>query len=204
MIGEQIKKLRKHFDLTQREFGERIGVKPNTIGTYEIGRNEPIDAVVSLICREFGVNEKWLRTGEGEMLQQTESNAIMQLCADMNASAEEAVLLREVLQSYFKIDAKIREPFVQSLFQFINKGKNVKPVDEVAVKSTTNTAQDELIELKRENAELRQQNQQLQKQQEQIDARLAALEEEDAQDAKADTQSLHWLSSIFDSSSNIT
>lgn len=64
-MHERIKKLRKTLDLTQREFGERIGVKPNTIATYEIGRNEPIDAVVSLICREFNVSETWLRTGEG-------------------------------------------------------------------------------------------------------------------------------------------
>lgn len=66
-MHERIKKLRKTLDLTQREFGERIGVKPNTIATYEIGRNEPIDAVISLICREFNVNETWLRTGEGDM-----------------------------------------------------------------------------------------------------------------------------------------
>lgn len=69
-MGERIKQLRKSLGLTQKEFGERIGVKPNTIGTYEIGRNEPIDAVVSLICREFGVNENWIRTGDGEMFVQ--------------------------------------------------------------------------------------------------------------------------------------
>lgn len=70
-MGERIKELRKALGLTQKEFGERIGVKPNTIGTYEIGRNEPIDAVVVLICREFNVNETWLRTGEGDMFTET-------------------------------------------------------------------------------------------------------------------------------------
>lgn len=66
-MGERIKQLRKVLGLTQKEFGDRIGVKPNTIGTYEIGRNEPIDAVISLICLKFDVNEYWLRTGEGDM-----------------------------------------------------------------------------------------------------------------------------------------
>lgn len=66
-MHNRIKTLRKELGLTQKEFGERIGVKSNTIGTYEIGRNKPIDAVVSLICREFNVREAWLRTGEGEM-----------------------------------------------------------------------------------------------------------------------------------------
>ncbi len=66
-MKERLKKLRKSLNLTQQEFGERIGVKANTISTYEIGRNDPIDAVVNLICREFNVNEIWLRTGKGEM-----------------------------------------------------------------------------------------------------------------------------------------
>lgn len=66
-MNERLKKLRKSLDLTQQEFGERIGIKRNTLANYEIGRNEPIDAVINLICREFNVSETWLRTGEGEM-----------------------------------------------------------------------------------------------------------------------------------------
>ena len=69
-MNERIRKLRKALDLTQKEFANRIGIKQNTVATYEIGRSEPIDAVVSLICREFNVNETWLRTGEGEMFVQ--------------------------------------------------------------------------------------------------------------------------------------
>ena len=68
-IGERIKEVRKHLKLTQAEFGERIGVKGNTIATYEIGRNAPVDAIFSLLCREYGVNEIWLRSGEGDMFQ---------------------------------------------------------------------------------------------------------------------------------------
>lgn len=66
-MKERIRKLRKHLDLTQKEFGERIGIKGTTIANYELGRNEPIDAVISLICREFNVREEWLRNGTGEM-----------------------------------------------------------------------------------------------------------------------------------------
>ena len=63
----RIKKLRKALELTQQEFAERIGIKRNTVATYEIGRNVPLDAVIASMCREFNVNEAWLRTGEGEM-----------------------------------------------------------------------------------------------------------------------------------------
>lgn len=66
-MNERIKKLRKSLGLTQLEFGEQVGVKANTIGNYEIGLRTPSDAVIRAICREFNVNENWLRTGEGEM-----------------------------------------------------------------------------------------------------------------------------------------
>ncbi|MDU2211637.1 MAG: helix-turn-helix transcriptional regulator [Eubacterium sp.] len=66
-MKDRIKKIRKELDLTQQEFADRIGVKRGGIANYEIGRNEPTDSVISLICREFNVNEDWLRTGEGEM-----------------------------------------------------------------------------------------------------------------------------------------
>ena len=69
-MNERIKKLRKILGLTQQEFANRIGIKRNTVATYESGRNEPIDAVIALICREFNVNEQWLRTGEGEIFVQ--------------------------------------------------------------------------------------------------------------------------------------
>lgn len=66
-MDERIKELRKALGFTQQQFADALGVKRNTISQYEIGRNAPIDAVISLICREFGVSETWLRDGQGEM-----------------------------------------------------------------------------------------------------------------------------------------
>lgn len=66
-MDERIKELRKALGFTQQQFADRIGVKRNTVGQYEIGRNPPTDTVITLICREFSVNEDWLRNGEGEM-----------------------------------------------------------------------------------------------------------------------------------------
>ena len=69
-MKDRLKQLRKELGLTQREFSERIGIKPNTFSQYESGRNEPIDAVLRLICETFNVNEEWLRTGSGTMFVQ--------------------------------------------------------------------------------------------------------------------------------------
>ena len=74
---KRIKELRKALHFTQQEFADRIGIKRNTIANYETGRNEPIDAVISLICKEFNVNETWLRTGTGEMFKPLSKNQII-------------------------------------------------------------------------------------------------------------------------------
>lgn len=66
-MKERIKQLRKALGMTQQKFADAIGVKQNTVAQYEIGRNEPIDSVLNLICKEYNVNPDWLRNGSGEM-----------------------------------------------------------------------------------------------------------------------------------------
>lgn len=66
-MNERLKKLRKALDLTQQKFADKLGVKRNTVGQWECGVNSITDQVIIAICREFNVNEDWLRTGEGEM-----------------------------------------------------------------------------------------------------------------------------------------
>ena len=68
-MGERLKDLRKALGLTQQEFADRIGIARGNIGAYEVSKNSPSDAVISLICREFNVNQVWLRDGTGEMFQ---------------------------------------------------------------------------------------------------------------------------------------
>lgn len=76
-MNERIRLLRRTLGLTQQEFADRLGIKRGALANYEVGRNQPIDAVVSLMCREFQVNETWLRTGQGEMfLALTEDEAL--------------------------------------------------------------------------------------------------------------------------------
>ncbi|MCI9484249.1 MAG: helix-turn-helix transcriptional regulator [Clostridiaceae bacterium] len=68
-MKDRIRKLRKTLDLTQKAFAERIGMKSNTIATYEMGRAIPSDPTINNICKEFGVREEWLREGTGPMFQ---------------------------------------------------------------------------------------------------------------------------------------
>ena len=64
---KRIVEVRKKYNLTQGEFAERLGLTRNFISLVENGNRDPSDRTISDICREFNVNETWLRTGDGEM-----------------------------------------------------------------------------------------------------------------------------------------
>lgn len=112
-LKDRIKQLRSALGLTQEKFAERLGVKRNTIATYEIGRNEPIDAVVSLMCKEFNVNEKWLRTGEGEMflpvLEEDEVAAYVSELLEDNGENPLYIIIKEIMHTYSELSPKSQE-----------------------------------------------------------------------------------------------
>ena len=75
ILKSRIKKIRKELELTQQEFADRIGIARGNVAAYEVGKNAPSDAVITLICREFNVNEDWLRDGIGNIFLPTDRNA---------------------------------------------------------------------------------------------------------------------------------
>ena len=65
-MKDRIREVREHFGLSMEKFGSRIGIGKASISLLESGKNNPSVQTITLICREFGVNEQWLRTGEGK------------------------------------------------------------------------------------------------------------------------------------------
>lgn len=97
-MNERIRQLRKELKLSQTEFGGRLGIKQTTVAGYETGGRTPIDAVVSLICREFNVNEEWLRTGEGDMFKKlNRQQEIAKFTAELFRSEKESFKSRFIL-----------------------------------------------------------------------------------------------------------
>lgn len=128
-MNERLRKLRKTLDLTQREFGERLGVKGNTIAQYELGRNEPIDAVLSLICREFGVSEDWLRNGgsDDDMFIKLSKDEELAMCTQMLLDSTDDVvadLIKEVIIIYENLDNNSKKILKNAAQNLIDKIKN--------------------------------------------------------------------------------
>lgn len=64
-IEDRILIIREKLELSQEEFGERIGVTKSTISLLERKLRNPSERVIRDICREFNINEEWLRNGVG-------------------------------------------------------------------------------------------------------------------------------------------
>lgn len=74
--GERIREARKTLGLTLEKFGEKIGMKKNSVSQIENGKNSVTEQVVKSICREFNVDYIWLTTGDGEMFVDTDDDFI--------------------------------------------------------------------------------------------------------------------------------
>lgn len=117
-IGERVKELRKQVNLTQQAFADRLNLKRNTVGSYEVNVVEPSDRTISDICREFNVNETWLRTGEGKMFNQiTRSEKITAFLTDITADEGDDFKRRfvEMLAELEPEDWKLLERMAEKL-----------------------------------------------------------------------------------------
>lgn len=72
--GERIKEIRSSLSFTLEKFGEKLGVGKTAISKIENGDRSLTDQMLKSVCREYNVNENWLRTGEGEMFNPVSRN----------------------------------------------------------------------------------------------------------------------------------
>lgn len=125
-MKDRIKKIRKELDLTQQAFADKIGMKQNTIAQYEMGRTKPSDAIVFSICREFNVNETWLRTGEGEMFEElTEQQKILKYTALLLKDKDSAIAnaIQTLIVTYEQLDDASKVTLEKIASQYINNLK---------------------------------------------------------------------------------
>ena len=89
--GERLREIRKTLNLTLEKFGEKLGVGKTAISKLEKGENSITDQMMLSICREYNVNENWLRTGEGEMfIKMTRNDEISQFVGQLMATEDDS------------------------------------------------------------------------------------------------------------------
>lgn len=117
-MKDRIKRIRKEKNLTQVEFGKIIGVKGNTITNYENGLRNPTDAVIVSICREFNVNEAWLRTGDGKMKNLPPKDDFMEIVTRIDVKDPKA---RQAILDYWNLSDSDKELFWNFIDKFVKK-----------------------------------------------------------------------------------
>lgn len=107
-MKSRIHAVRAQADLTMAEFAKRIGMTTSSISLFESGKATPSDRTVLSICREFGVNEHWLRTGEGEMFEQTRETVLDRLAAEYSLDKEQV----SVIENFLDLSPQERTAFL--------------------------------------------------------------------------------------------
>lgn len=117
-MKDRIKKIRKDAGLTQQAFANRLGLKQNTIAVYEIGKSGISDAVITSICREFNVNEEWLRTGNGNMYIFVEDKLSTYLAQIAKGDDN---FIKDIIEVYMELDETSRIALKKLTYEMIKK-----------------------------------------------------------------------------------
>lgn len=115
-MNERIKALRKELKLTQQEFADKLKISRGNIGAYEVGKNAPSDAVISLICKTFRVNEDWLRNGgkKEEMFEKLpEEDETAAYVSDLLEDDDNPlyIIIKETMKTFHELSPKSQEAF---------------------------------------------------------------------------------------------
>lgn len=102
--GERVKEIRKSLGYTLEKFGEKIGIKKSALSLIENGKNALTEQNIKSICREFGVREEWLRTGDGEPFGSQTRNQEIQTFANEVMSDEDESFRKRVVGALAKLD----------------------------------------------------------------------------------------------------
>ena len=112
--GERIREVRKALGLTLEKFGEKIGMKKNSVSQLENGKNSVTEQVVKAICREYNVDYMWLTTGDGEMFIDTDDDFIERI--DRIMAGED-----EARKSLFKVMLELSDEDIAALDRLMKK-----------------------------------------------------------------------------------
>ncbi len=122
-LDNRVKLIRKKLNISQADFGNKLGITGAGISKIENGKRNLTEQMLRMICKEFNINEKWLRSGEGEVFRQLPSEAIGRL-AD-NYRLDE--LDKRIISEYVRLDEKKRQVIKEYIMR-VAYGSNISDI----------------------------------------------------------------------------
>jgi transcriptional regulator with XRE-family HTH domain len=108
-INERIRQIRKENKLTMEQFGKRISISKVSVSRIESGINNPSDQTIMLICKEFNINEEWLRYGTGPDKPSFDmTDAYLKACKELGITDPWFI---NIIRNYSKFNESEKESF---------------------------------------------------------------------------------------------
>lgn len=116
-MKDRIRMVRDNACLSQTKFGEKIGISRDTVANIESGRIEIKDIFIKSICKEFNINEDWLRNGKGEM-SSVPTDDYTRIAVEIDKNDKKA---RQAIIDYWNLSEQDKELFWKFMDRFVNK-----------------------------------------------------------------------------------
>lgn len=119
--NDRIRQVRKTLGMTQEKFGEKIGMKKSSLSTTESGINAVSNQLRAAVCREFSVNESWLRTGEGEMFLSKSNEDLLMGFAESLTKIDDSDFKKKLVTAIAKMDDETWAAFKKLAYAFLEE-----------------------------------------------------------------------------------
>lgn len=119
-MNTRIAEIRKNANLTQEQFGQKMNISKNYVNLIENGRKNPSDRLISDICRVFDIDEKWLRTGNGEM-QKPWTDRLGYVLGQIAGGDDD--LIKDLILAYMELDNTSKQALRQIRDSMLAKQK---------------------------------------------------------------------------------
>ena len=114
--------LREVLGVSQEELGNKIGLSRFSVSNYESGKRNITDRVVQDICREFNVNEHWLRTGDGDMfIELLPEDEFVAAAAEISRDNDKMAM--QAVIEYWKLDEDSKKIFRDFISKIVENSK---------------------------------------------------------------------------------
>ena len=133
--GEKVKLIRKEKNMTLEQFGKKVGVTKQTISRIENGINALTEQMILSICREFNVNEDWLRTGEGEMFIELDKENQLMIWAANALKDESDSFKKRFVKMLMELDESDWETLEKFCMILYKESHDVTPGSETSPKT---------------------------------------------------------------------
>ena len=125
-FSNRLSELIKNLGITKTAFSERLNISQAFVSQMCSGTKIPSDRTIADICREFGVREEWLRTGEGDMLLPvSEDDELVQALAYLQVNENDP--MRDLLVAYWKLQEKKKAVIWKLITAVSEKKQKEKP-----------------------------------------------------------------------------